>query len=661
MKKSLIFLSFLIFYSSLIVSEAFASVPQPPIVTRAQWWADESIRLGNPSLSLSIDETKSVDLATIIPVQKQSIADNYLETTFPNEFRSDSVIKAWNNKLIRRPVQLNNKKFKIVIHHTAKSIGVNANYEDEIAEIKDIYRFHTLTRKRWDIGYNYVIWPGGTIFEGRYGGPSAVWAHMVNNNGWSIGISLMGNFQQEEPTAQQLQSTIDLTAWLADKYQVDVYRKVTYHESSSEYPYISNHTDESLVWHKDAGDTSCPGVNLYNKLDTIKSQVADLVGNTIPRDDTPIVTDPIKYYIPSTTYQLSIPRTKTGQIISCETNNSIWSIKKCWLTWWYLTLNLNKITSAAHAGYHRVVIQTPQGQIYLNISLEHKTPKPKTDQTVVSIPSTTRYHTWSKVKVMLYDLTVSNTTRIVNCKQWCMVQFGSVKAVKLTPWIRFQLSRDKDQLIFRLSNKKYIIPNITISAIGTGVITVDNYGRMYNNTSLNTRKWSLTRDTRNYKIINKWSTTGIVVTNTVRMDDYMRWLIMTQADTPQSYHDVRYLTANTNLRYRGGNVTDDARIHQYYGGAAAEQLDYKRQLSHDNYRSYVLKNESNLTYAPWFECSNGRTRNGMADIWVCADGLQSGPWVGLSRLWAVMLSQRWYATRQIIEYYYPGVSIRPVQ
>jgi hypothetical protein len=61
-------------------------------------------------------------------------------------------------------------------------------------------------------------------------------------------------------------------------------------------------------------------------------------------------------------------------------------------------------------------------------------------------------------------------------------------------------------------------------------------------------------------------------------------------------------------------VTDDPRIHQYYGGAAAEQLDYKRQLSHDNYHSYVLKNESNLTYAPWFECSNGWTRNGVVDI-----------------------------------------------
>jgi hypothetical protein len=61
-------------------------------------------------------------------------------------------------------------------------------------------------------------------------------------------------------------------------------------------------------------------------------------------------------------------------------------------------------------------------------------------------------------------------------------------------------------------------------------------------------------------------------------------------------------------------LTDDARIHQYYGGAATEQLDYKRQLSHDNYHNYILKNESNLTYAPWFECSNGWTRNGVADI-----------------------------------------------
>ena len=645
----------------LIQGKALGFIAELPIITRAQWWADESIRAGNWQVWPSLNEAKWADPSIITPIQKQTIADNYLITAFPNEFRTDFVIKTRDNKSLRRPVQINNKKFKIVIHHTAKSLGSNPTYENEITEMKDIYRFHTLTRKRWDIGYNYVIWPDGTIFEGRYGGPSAIWAHMVNNNGWSIGISLMGNFQQEDPTAMQLQSTINLVARLADKYQIDVYRKVIYHESSSEDPYIKDHTDESLVWHKDAGDTSCPWINLYNKLDTIKSQVVNLIGSTAPRDDTTIITDPIKYYIPSTTYQLSIPRTNTTQITSCETNNAIWSIKKCWLAWWYLALNLNKLTSQPHAGYHRIILQTPQGQIYLNLSLEYKTPKPKTDEPIVSIPSTTEYYTWSKLNVMLYDLTTSMRSRILSCKQWCMVQFWSISSVKLAPGSRFQLSKNKNNLIFRLSNKKYIIPSVTISTIGTWVIEIENYGRSHNNIPLNTRKWSLLRSTKNYPVINKWSITWIAITNTIRTDDYLRWLIVTQADTPQSYHDTVYLIANTNLRYRWWNITDDARIHQYYGGAWAQQLDYKRQLSHDNYHSYILKNESNLTYAPWFECSNGWTRNGVADIWVCVDGIQSGLWIGLSRLWAQMLSQRWYTTRQIIEYYYPGITIEQMK
>jgi hypothetical protein len=69
-------------------------------------------------------------------------------TTFPSEFRTDLLIKTWNNKPVRRPIQINNQKIKIVIHHTAKSIGVGATYEQEIAEMQDIYRFHTITRKR---------------------------------------------------------------------------------------------------------------------------------------------------------------------------------------------------------------------------------------------------------------------------------------------------------------------------------------------------------------------------------------------------------------------------------------------------------------------------------------------------------------------------------
>gem|GEM_PF-3581377 len=50
----------------------------------------------------------------------------------------------------------------------------------------------------------------------------------------------------------------------------------------------------------------------------------------------------------------------------------------------------------------------------------------------------------------------------------------------------------------------------------------------------------------------------------MRFDDYMRGLVIGQRDLPQSYHDVMYLIAHTNARYRT-NLTDNVTIHQYYG------------------------------------------------------------------------------------------------
>lgn len=650
---------FLVFFFSyfLYFSYSFASVSQPPVISREQRWADESLRLWTPPVStISNDESKGSDSNTITAVQKRSIADSYLINKFPQEFRSDSTIRTRNNKFILWPIQINNKKAKIIIHHTARAPVTNS-YEDVITELQDIYRFHTINRRRGDIGYNYIIWPNGEIFEGRAGGPSAVAAHAVNNNWWSIGISLMGNFELTEPSPEQLQSLIKLTARLADAYSINVYNKVSYHTASKEDPYITDHSNDSLVGHKDAWDTACPGKNLYKKLSTIKSQVIELLWSKAPNDPTPIVTDPVRYYIPSTSYQLSIPRTMTNSITSCDTNNTIWSIKKCSLSQWYLTLNLSKSINQAHQWTHRVTIKTTKGNIYLYVSLEY-IPRTASLIEVQSIPSTNKIPDLSKISVMLYELSTTQNAWNLYCAQWCTVMLWS-QTVKLPLGTRFTISsipRDKS-LFFHRNNTKYLIPSISVSALGSSSVTIEDYWRSQWDIKLNQRQWSLTRSLQEYKPINKPSTSGIVIQNIVRVDDYMRWLVLTTTNTPQSYHDVMYLIAHNNLYYRSWIVSDDPRIHQYYGWSNASKLDYKRQLSNDTNHNMFLKNGNNLTYAPWFECSDGITRNGVVDIGVCSDGKLSGPWLWLSRLWALMLAQRWYSTRQIIDYYYPGVTI----
>lgn len=61
-----------------------------------------------------------------------------------------------------------------------------------------------------DLGYNFLIDPYWNIYEWRAGGDSVIWAHTNRNNTPSIGVSLMGNFDKQEPTEQQIKSLITL-------------------------------------------------------------------------------------------------------------------------------------------------------------------------------------------------------------------------------------------------------------------------------------------------------------------------------------------------------------------------------------------------------------------------------------------------------------------
>ncbi len=58
-------------------------------------------------------------------------------------------------------------------------------------------------------------------------------AHATFNNASTVGISLMGNFEVEEPTEAQLSGLISLIASLSKKYHIDPFSQVTYFRESS--------------------------------------------------------------------------------------------------------------------------------------------------------------------------------------------------------------------------------------------------------------------------------------------------------------------------------------------------------------------------------------------------------------------------------------------
>jgi N-acetyl-anhydromuramyl-L-alanine amidase AmpD len=67
-----------------------------------------------------------------------------------------------------------------------------------------------------------------------------------------LGICLAGNFDIGKPTAAQMNSVKELCRWLCKKYGLDPLEKGV------------------IVGHRDVNDTTCPGKNLYKRLEEIR-------------------------------------------------------------------------------------------------------------------------------------------------------------------------------------------------------------------------------------------------------------------------------------------------------------------------------------------------------------------------------------------------------
>jgi N-acetyl-anhydromuramyl-L-alanine amidase AmpD len=128
----------------------------------------------------------------------------------------------------------------IVIHHTGGAAG-----DDFSAE--EIHQMH-LNNGWAGAGYHFIIRKNGNIEIGR-----PVWAigsHAYGFNAQSIGIHIGGNFEEEEPTAAQIESTAMLIAELCVEYDLPIDR-------------------DHVLGHYQLNATACPGKNVIAILDDI--------------------------------------------------------------------------------------------------------------------------------------------------------------------------------------------------------------------------------------------------------------------------------------------------------------------------------------------------------------------------------------------------------
>ena len=243
-------------YTPLLASNA--QVTGAGIVKRRDWGANEDWRYAPDSTVVEKNvEEKNSDSSARTPSAREQKC-NETQETYPDEFVTEHVQRTEGGRKLRWPYQYSKKVRKVVLHHTAETGVSNGRQADEV--MRAIYRYHTVSRGWGDIGYHYVIAPDGTIFEGRAGGAGVVGGHVYCNNIGTIGVALMGNFNDQEPTRGQISALRQLLPQLAAEYELDLTASSTYH---GEYT-------PNLLGHRDLGPSACPGQNLYDLLPDLR-------------------------------------------------------------------------------------------------------------------------------------------------------------------------------------------------------------------------------------------------------------------------------------------------------------------------------------------------------------------------------------------------------
>ena len=148
----------------------------------------------------------------------------------------------------------------ITIHHTASPQKKGVTIEKKMQNLQNFSQSKSRLasgkdKPAWpDVPYHYYIAVDGQIAEGRdikYVGDTNT---DYNPSGHAL-VVLEGNFENERPSPQQLESLRELIAWLSVDYEIPI---------------------SEIKAHNDYAATACPGANLKNALPALQQKVAEI-------------------------------------------------------------------------------------------------------------------------------------------------------------------------------------------------------------------------------------------------------------------------------------------------------------------------------------------------------------------------------------------------
>ena len=235
-------------------STASAALPRPAIISRAQWGADEGLKTFNGSCSGNASYAEKLRAGTL--------------------------------------------------HHTAGSNSYTAAQSAGI--MRADYAYHVKVNGWCDIGYNFVVDKFGQTFEGRAGGVdrNVIGAHAGGFNSGTVGVSMIGNYQDAVPPAAALEAAAKVFAWKFQMARIDPHGRTTLVSGGNDkFAAGTAVTLTNLFGHRDVSSTACPGANLYPKLASMRDRVAALIAS-----------NPLLPVVNSALYPVALNSTGSGTV-----------------------------------------------------------------------------------------------------------------------------------------------------------------------------------------------------------------------------------------------------------------------------------------------------------------------------------------------------------
>lgn len=146
---------------------------------------------------------------------------------------------------------------RITVHHTAVLLDDNRMAP---ARIRQHQQFHQ-SREWPDLAYHFIIDAGGNVYEGRPVDAVGDTGTDYDPTGHLL-ICCEGDFNQQEIGADQYDALVRMVAWGTSSFEVD---------------------PDSVAGHRDVAATSCPGDDLYERIESgaLRADAVDATADSV--------------------------------------------------------------------------------------------------------------------------------------------------------------------------------------------------------------------------------------------------------------------------------------------------------------------------------------------------------------------------------------------